>query len=419
MTGGKTPGAGAASPPAGGGGGRTDGDVRLPDDPCGAFCRDTHAALEGAPGGPLAGLRFAAKDIFDIEGHRTGFGNPTWLDTHGPAGATASAVQALLDAGADLAGKTLTDELAYSLTGENVHYGTPLNPAAPDRVPGGSSSGSASAVTAGLVDFALGTDCGGSVRLPASYCGILGIRPTLSRIRMDGIAPFSATFDVVGWFARDAARLESVGRVLFDETGNSDAPDRLVIADDAFELVDAKVRDALRPAVKRVAERVGTTRRTRVSPSSLPEWFGTFRVIQASEIWANHGEWITAAKPAFGRGVRERMAWASGVEAVDVRRARHAHAEIRTRLDDLLADGDVLCLPSSPRVAPMKDTPTDDLEVRFRHQAMCLLCISGLGGLPQVSLPLATLGGLPLGLSLIARRGGDSMLLSLAARLMA
>ena len=392
--------------------------MNLPDDPAGAFCRDTHVALPGAPNGPLTGLRFAAKDIFDIEGHRTGFGNPTWLETHGPANATASAVQGLLDAGANLVGKTLTDELAYSLTGENLHYGTPLNPAAPDRVPGGSSSGSVSAVAAGLVDFALGTDCGGSVRLPASYCGILGIRPTLGRIPMDGIAPFSASFDVVGWFARDAERLESVGRVLFGETEGPEAPRRLVIADDAFELVGEKVRDALRPAVDRTAEQIGARRRTRVSPTSLPDWFDNFRVIQASEIWANHGEWIADAKPSFGRGISERMDWASAVEPDDVRRARERHADIRARLDDLLAEDEVLCLPSSPRAAPFKNTPTDDLEVRFRHQAMCLLCISGLGGLPQVSLPLATLDGLPLGLSLIARRGADETLLSLTDELM-
>ena len=328
-------------------------------------------------------------------------------------------MQALLDTGASLTGKTLTDELAYSLTGENLHYGTPLNPAAPDRVPGGSSSGSASAVAAGLVDFALGTDCGGSVRLPASYCGILGIRPTLGRIPMDGIAPFSASFDVVGWFARDAARLGSVGRILFGEAQAPGAPRRLVIAEDAFELVDETVRDALRSAVERAAERVGETRRTRVSPTSLPDWFGNFRVIQASEIWANHGEWIAAAKPVFGRGVRERMDWASGVTPDEVHRARERHADIRARLDELLAEDEVLCLPSSPRAAPRKNTPTDDLEVRFRHQAMCILCISGLGGLPQVSLPLASLDGLPLGLSLLARRGSDSMLLSLAADIMA
>jgi amidase len=204
------------------------------DDPYGAFCRDTHVELAGAPEGSLAGLSFGVKDIYHIAGHRTGFGNPTWLETHPPAEETACAVQKLLDAGAEMVGKTLTDEMAYSLTGENAHYGTPVNPAAPDRVPGGSSNGSASAVAGGLVDFALGTDCGGSVRLPASYCGIMGIRPSLGRIPMDGVVPFSASFDVIGWFARDADLLERVGQVLLADDGAATEPGRLIIADDAF-----------------------------------------------------------------------------------------------------------------------------------------------------------------------------------------
>ena len=160
------------------------------DDPVGAFCRHNHVALKGAEYGPLAGLAFGAKDVFHIAGARTGFGHPTWLATHEPPAETAVAVQRLLDAGADLAGKTHTDELAYSLTGENRHYGTPVNARAPDRIPGGSSNGSAAAVAAGLVDFAIGTDCGGSVRLPASYCGILGMRPTVDRVPLDGVIPF-------------------------------------------------------------------------------------------------------------------------------------------------------------------------------------------------------------------------------------
>jgi amidase len=316
-------------------------------------------------------------------------------------------------------GKTLTDEMAYSLTGENVHYGTPVNPAAPDRVPGGSSSGSVSAVAGGLVDFALGTDCGGSVRLPASYCGILGMRPSLGRIPMDGIIPFSASFDVVGWFARDADLLERVGRVLLADAGPAPPPRRLVIADDAFSLVEDRVSDELGPAVAQAGGIVGETRHATISPEGLAEWFSVFRVIQASEIWANHGAWINKAKPDFGRGIRERMGWAREVDAGDVIRCRREHARIRARLDDLLGPRDVLCLPTSPRVAPPKNAPTDDIEVHYRHQAMCLLCISGLGGLPQISLPLGQIGGLPLGLSLVARRGEDSMLLELAQRLMA
>ncbi|MCP4329250.1 MAG: amidase [Alphaproteobacteria bacterium] len=389
------------------------------DDPHGAFCRGTDVALDGAAEGPLKGLRFGVKDIIDIAGHRTGFGNPTWLQTHSEATHTASAVQRLLDAGADMVGKTLTDEMAYSLTGENKHYGTPLNPAAPDRIPGGSSNGSASAVATELVDFALGTDCGGSVRLPASYCGILGMRPTLERIATDGIIPFSASFDVVGWFAREGDLFDRVGRVLLAENGPAPAPRRLRVAEDAFSLVDPDVRDALAPAVERVAATIGAADRITVSEDGLAQWFEVFRVIQASEVWANHGSWIESAKPDLGRGVRERMEWASKVDRDVVARCRRDHDRIRARLAAVLEDGDVICMPTSPRVAPLKNTPTDDVEVRFRHHAMCLLCVSGLGGLPQISLPLARLGGLPLGLSIIARPGADLMLLGLAKQIMA
>ena len=159
----------------------------IPNDPYNAFCRHTHVELDGASDGPLRGLTFAVKDVFDIAGHRTGNGNPVWLATHAPAARTASAVERLLAAGARVVGKTHTDELAYSLNGENVHYGTPTNPRAPGRIPGGSSSGSAAAVAGGLVDFALGTDCGGSVRLPASYCGIYGIRTSHGLVPADGV----------------------------------------------------------------------------------------------------------------------------------------------------------------------------------------------------------------------------------------
>ena len=180
--------------------------VTVPDlpfeDPVGAFCRENHVALKGADEGPLQSLTFGAKDVFHIAGTRTGFGSPAWLATHEPPVETATAVTRLLDAGADLAGKTHTDELAYSLTGENMHYGTPINSRAPERIPGGSSNGSAAAVTAGLVDLAIGTDCGGSVRLPASYCGIFGMRPTVGRVPLDGVIPFGPPFDVAGWFAR-------------------------------------------------------------------------------------------------------------------------------------------------------------------------------------------------------------------------
>ena len=388
------------------------------EDPVGAFCRDNHVALKGAAGGPLSGLAFGAKDVFHIAGTPTGFGHPAWLATHEPPQETATAVTRLLDAGADLAGKTHTDEMAYSLTGENVHYGTPVNARAPDRIPGGSSNGSAAAVAAGLVDFAIGTDCGGSVRLPASYCGILGMRPTADRVPLDGVIPFGPPFDVAGWFARDADVLEKVGRALLADDSQPEPPRRLLRATDAFAMVDKAVAGALERAIEKAAALVDTVEDVTVAPEGLEAWFDTFRVLQAASIWANHGSWIRETRPEFGPGVGERFEWAEALDDGAVAAAKPRHAAIRKRIDELLGPGDLLCLPTSPRVAPLKNTPVDDIEVRYRHQAMHLLCIAGLGGLPQLSLPMAELEGLPLGLSLNGPRGADLRLLGLARRLM-
>jgi len=174
-----------------------------PNDPLGAFCRENHIAVKGSRRGPLAGLAFAAKDAFEIAGARTGFGQPDWLRTHEPATDTADAVKRVLAAGADMTGKTHCDELCYSLTGENVHFGTPVNVNAPGLVPGGSSNGSAAAVAGGLVDAALGTDTGGSVRVPECFCGLFGIRPSHDRISLAGVVGQAPSFDTIGWFARD------------------------------------------------------------------------------------------------------------------------------------------------------------------------------------------------------------------------
>ena len=389
-----------------------------PYDPLGAFCRENHAAINGDPDGPLSGLTFAAKDVFDVAGSRTGFGNPTWLNTHPPADTTAPAVQQLLEAGASLVGKTLTDELTYSLSGQNAHYGTPVNPAAPGRIPGGSSSGSASVVAGELVDFSLGTDCGGSVRLPASYCGILGIRPSHGRIILQGISPFTWSFDVAGWFARDADVFAAVGRTLLREDSDLLPPRRLLYAIDAFEMVENVVLDALSPAVEMASWVIGARKDITVSPGELLEWYETFRVIQAWEIWANNGAWIQEARPDFGPGIRERVEWASHVTQQQANLGVARREVIVEHIRGLFDEGDVLCLPTSPRVAPLTDSPQDELEVRVRAQAMSLLCIAGLAGLPQVSLPLASIDGLPLGFSLVGPWGSDMQLLELSQQLM-
>lgn len=388
------------------------------DDPMGAFCPHGRVEIEGAASGPLQGLGVAVKDVFHVAGYPTGFGQPDWLRTHPPATETAAAVLRVLDAGARMVGKTITDELAYSLTGENIHYGTPVNPRDERRVPGGSSSGSAAAVAGGLADFALGTDCGGSVRLPASYCGILGFRPSHGRVSLAGVIPFAPSFDTVGWFARNADVLTRVGKVLLDAVGAAAAVRRLYVGEDAMALVEAPVRQALHRAVTLVESVLGPASGLTVAEAGVDSWMAVFRHVQAAEIWSNHGSWIESVRPRFGPGIRERLDWAATLTADDVAPYRRRHRSIRQEIAGRLGEGDILCLPTSPRIAPLKDTQTDIKETIYRNQALCLLCIAGLGGLPQVTLPLATLEGMPLGLSLVGAPGMDETLLAAARAVM-
>jgi amidase len=388
-----------------------------PNDPLGAFCRENHAALQGSRSGSLAGLTFAAKDAFEIAGARTGFGQPDWLRTHPPARETATAVQRILDSGADMLAKTHCDELCYSLTGENVHFGTPVNVNAPGRVPGGSSNGSAAAVAGGLVDFALGTDCGGSVRIPASYCGIIGLRPTHGRVSDNGVLPFGPSFDVVGWFARDIELFAKVGDVLLGADATA-APTRLMVADDAWDQVEKPVADALRPAANMAEAALGKAQHVRVSPEGLGEWFEVFRTLQAAEIWSTLGRWVSETKPRFGPGTKERFEYAATVTPDQVGAANARRREIRTHVGALLGADGVICVPTSPRVAPLRGTPADKVEVEYRNQAQRILCIAGLCGLPQISLPMATIDGLPIGLSLIGARNSDKALIALAKRVL-
>jgi amidase len=387
------------------------------NDKLGAFCRHTHVEQAGAAGGPLAGLTFGLKDIYDVAGHKTGFGCPDWLDTHEPASRTAPCVQLLLDAGARLVGKTHTEEMAWSLTGENAHYGTPINVNAPGRVPGGSSSGSAAVVGAGLVDFSIGSDTGGSVRLPASYCGILGLRPTHGRISLDGVCPLAPSLDTCGWFARDAAVFERVGRVLLRDDAPAPKAGRMLVARDAFELAEPATVAALKPALDRVAALLGKPEQVTAGDEALDKWMDYFRFPQGAEAWAAHGEWIRRANPRFGAPIKARFEWASNVKPQDVERARARREEITRRMEEMLAGNAVLAMPSAPGAALPRNSAPDVVD-GLRARALPVLSIAGLARLPQVSLPLATVDGCPVGLSLVAARGNDVMLLALASRLM-
>ncbi len=387
-------------------------------DRLGCFVPQGQFAIAGAAAGPLARVPFAAKDLFDIAGRVTGCGNPDWARTHGPADGTASCVQKLLDAGADLVGKTITDELAFSLMGENAHYGTPRNSAAPDRVPGGSSSGSASAVAGGACALALGSDTGGSVRIPASHCGVYGIRTTHGRVALDRTMALAPSFDVVGWFARDPALMRKAGAVLLGAPQPVFAPAALLMAGDLFAAADPEVRQALEPALAKVERIVGPRRPVTVAPEGIERWFEAIRPLQGYEIWQVHGDWVKRVNPTFGPGVADRFRWVATIAKDEVAAANAVRQQARQRMEELLGAGAVLCLPTSPAPAPLKGLPLPDTD-RFRARAILFTCIAGLAGLPQVSLPLGTVQGAPIGLSLMARPGGDESLLDLAEKIAA
>lgn len=372
--------------------------------------------VQGAPSGPLADLTFAAKDLFDVAGYATGAGNPTWASTHDAAASHAPAVAACLGAGARLLGKTHTDELAYSLMGLNAHYGTPVNPAAPERAPGGSSSGSAAATAAGLIDFALGTDTGGSVRTPASFCGLYGIRTTHGRIPRDGMVPLAPSFDVVGWFGRTARMLRRVADAFDLEPQPPIARPRLLLAEDVWELAEPATREALSPAIQRLEELLGPAASVRLAEEPLADWRETFRIIQAGEAWQCHGAWVRAHAPNFGPGIADRFRMASGIGAEELTVARRKRDKVRARLVSLLDNDGIAVLPTCAAPAPLK-TANETTMNAYRAAVLQMLCPAGLGGLPQVTMPLSLADGAPVGLSLLGPAGSDLALMEIAVRL--
>jgi len=393
--------------------------IPLPDDGqdlLGAFCVHTAGLhIAGQAGGPLEGLSFTVKDLFDVAGVRTGGGNPTWLEEQLPAQSHAWAVARLLQAGATLVGKTITDELAFSLTGINIHYGTPLNPKAPDRTPGGSSSGSVSAVAGGIVDFAIGTDTGGSVRVPASYCGVYGFRPTHGRIPLDGVVRFAPSYDTVGWFAREAQLLQRVGFTLLGHSGAQQKLVRILRADDAFAGVEPETAAVCDALLKRLAILVESTDSIRVCDTTLNEWTEVFRTLRSLEVWQNKGSWIERAKPHFGPDIARNFAVAARTTEGDAARARPRRAAISQRLVKLLAGDTLIALPTTPSPAPQREASHAELD-RIRDRTQALTCIAGLGGLPQINIPAGVVDGAPVGLSLIAAFGSDEELLAFAVR---
>ncbi|HLR96288.1 MAG TPA: amidase [Jiangellaceae bacterium] len=389
---------------------------RPPYDGLQAFVRDNHVALRGAETGALSGLTFAAKDVFDVKGSSVGNGHPDYLSAQSVSQSTASILTRLLEAGADLVGKTVCDEICYSISGENWNYGSPVNPHDPWRYAGGSSSGSAAATAGGLVDFALGSDCLGSVRVPASYTGLIGMRPTYDRVPSDGEAPYCPSMDVVGFMADEPSVFERLARVMLDEDDSDSGVTTVYRAEDCFDCVDVAVRDALDPAVQRVGRSVENRKDVVVAPEGLDRWMESFRLIQGYEVWRSYRSWIEQVQPKLSPGPRERLAAASNISTEDYEQARLHREDIREQLDSILTLGSVLVLPTTASIAPLRSASPDEIGAT-RLQSTYLLCISPLTGTPQVTVPLTSHQNMPLGLTLVGARGTDLQLARFASAL--
>ncbi|KQP37899.1 amidase [Pseudorhodoferax sp. Leaf274] len=386
-------------------------------DPAHAFVPYPDVPVPAAHTGPLSGLSFAVKDLYDVAGYPTGGGSPIVLAMSGIKTRNAPVVQQLLDAGARFVGKTVTDELAFSMNGNNAHFGAPINGAAPDRITGGSSSGSASAVSSRLCDFALGSDTGGSVRAPANHCRLYGIRPTHGRISLEATLDLAPSLDTCGWFARDAQTFARVGAVLLgDDPAPLPAKLRLLRPTDVWSLVEASVADALAAAVARVEQAFGQAADCRVAMESWDAMYWNFRYVQAREAWLTDGPLIERFAPPLGPGVAERFAWSREVTDAQVQAARAFREKFRGGLATLLGQDGVLVMPTMPDIAPLRSEGEAGLET-YRNRAIQMLCLAGLSGFPQISLPLAQREGAPLGLSLLGPAGSDRSLLALAERI--
>ena len=285
---------------------------------------DISGPITGASGGPLAGLTAVVKDMYDIAGYRTGGGNPEWLEAHPPAAANASAVQKILDAGATIVGKTVCDEFFYSVSGANAHYGTPVNPRAFGRLPGGSSSGSASAAASGACDFALGSDTGGSVRIPASFCGLYGLRPTHGRVDLTGAMAMAPVFDVGGWFSSAPSVFRKVGAALLGGGAVREPIQHVMVAEDAFAQADPEAGALLRGFLQAAAAAIPTPSTGTLAPRGFDQWREIVRIVQAREVWKQYGPFVEKHKPRLGPGIRERIEFASTVSENDAAALRSA-----------------------------------------------------------------------------------------------
>ncbi|NRD26547.1 DUF3225 domain-containing protein [Frigoribacterium sp. VKM Ac-2836] len=366
----------------------------------------------------LVGETVAVKDLFAVAGHAIGAGVPARLAGAAPEPRHAAAVQHLLDAGADLRGIAQTDEFAYSIAGRNSAYGTPPNPAAPGAISGGSTSGPAAAVALGQASIGLGTDTGGSLRVPGSYQGLWGIRTTHGAVDRAGLLPLAPSFDTVGWVTRDVDTLRRSAASSLRSADQVSVEPSYVVDPGLLSSVTPGVRAEFGRALDEATAAGRIPRPEPVVLGDVAHLFELFRVLQAFEAWQSDGDWITAHPGELAADVSARFAFGATVSPRQAEEARVALAHERRRLEALL-QGRVLLLPSASSAAPSLSATAAEVDA-VRSATLGLTCIAGVLGAPAVSapvleVPVAAGRRAPVGLCLVGPRGADLSLVELAA----
>ncbi|KAL5211201.1 hypothetical protein ABZP36_022048 [Zizania latifolia] len=414
-----------------------------PSDPpeSGAFCDRFELAPAPQPPPPaarqlLSGLTFAASDNFEIEGYVSGFGNPDWKRTHKAATRTAIAVTMLRNQGATCVGSTVIDELGFGVAGGNLHYGTPVNPASPSLVPGGSCSGSAVSVSAQLVDFALGTDTTGDVRIPASFCGILCFKSSHGVVSTLGTIANSQSLDTIGWFARDPRVLHCVGDVLLPAaTGGLTQTRQLFFADDCFQLLQVPIQKTVNvvenaiqalpgylppkhinigqyinshvPSLKDFCE---PTMGMQEGMSALKALSTVMLLLQRHEFKTNHEDWVNTVKPKLGLDISTRVLQAVNFTSDNIKSLYIVRNELRAALKNLLKDTGILVLPTTAGY-PLKRNSKQRLSPGFEDRVCAFVGIAALSGCCQAVIPLGSHDDHPISLSFVGAHGSDKFLL--------
>ncbi|MFT6270080.1 MAG: Asp-tRNA(Asn)/Glu-tRNA(Gln) amidotransferase A subunit family amidase [Alphaproteobacteria bacterium] len=370
---------------------------------------------------PLHNMSLAVKDLFDVKGIPTGAGNPDWLRTHPIPNKTNSTVATLIAQGAVYKGKTLTDELAYSLNGQNIHYPALVNPNNPERFAGGSSSGSAVAVATMLADIGLGTDTGGSIRVPASYNGLFGIRTSHGLLPMDNMVPLAPSFDTIGWMCSSIDELEKVAQVLLPEQDESalsavtQEPLKLSISNNLIACSEQS--DQIKLMVKAIDDsNIVDCDQVDISVNTF-KISETFRTLQGYEIWQQHGDWISRTQPTFASDIQKRFNWCQNITLKDYNLAKQRQQSFHAYINSHFQKYDVILLPTTPGLSPLLNTPAKELG-EYRNNLMTFTAIAGLAGLPQIHLPLFTINKASCGVSLIAPKNQDLRLIHIAKKLM-